>query len=234
MICPKCGEENLETSNFCKKCATPLKGNLPSNQPKLPRKKDKGILITIGAIVLVVIMIAAANGGNKSTPISANKPTANTVSQAQSTQESSETQTPTQTPTPTPQQDITYNINQAAMIKGVEMTVTKVEKSNGSQYNRPKSGKEFVIVSVKIKNTSVENLSYNPFYFKMQNSKGQLEDETFSTVNTDTALQSGELIKDGEVEGTIVYEELINDSGLILQYQDSLFNDGAKIKFKIN
>lgn len=231
MNCPKCGEENPETNNYCQKCATPLKESLlPSS-----KKKSKGCLMIsgiVGAVILIIIIIAIANSGNKSTPTSVDKPTANTVSQAQSTQESSEV--PTQTPTSTPQKDTTYDINQTAMIKGVEMTVTKVEKSNGSQYNRPKSGKEFVIVSVKIKNTSVENLSYNPFYFKMQNSKGQLEDETFSTVNTDTALQSGELIKDGEVEGTIVYEELINDSGLILQYQDSLFNDGAKIKFKIN
>jgi len=227
IVCPKCNEQNSATNNYCKKCATPLKGNTPpANQPippVSPKKKNTGCLITVGAVILIVIIIIAANSGNKSPSTNV----ANNTSTSQTNQTTS-TQTSSQ------QKDTTYDINQTAKVKGVEMTITNVKKSNGSEYDKPKSGKEFVIINVKIKNTNADKLSYNPFYFKMQNSKGQLEDETFSTVNTDTALQSGDLLKNGEVEGTIVFEEPTDDTGLILQYQDNIFFDNAKISFKIN
>jgi hypothetical protein len=67
-----------------------------------------------------------------------------------------------------------YAIVETAKYKGIEMTVLNIDKSNGSEYDIPKDGKEFVIVRVKIKNDVKEKLAYNLFYFKMQNSKGQL------------------------------------------------------------
>ncbi|QSZ27545.1 DUF4352 domain-containing protein [Aceticella autotrophica] len=126
-----------------------------------------------------------------------------------------------------------YNVGETAKFNGAEMTVTKVEKSNGSEYDKPKDGMEFVIVTVKIKNAGKDKLSYNPLYFKMQNSKGQITDETFSTINQNTALQSGDLAIGGEVEGSIIFEEPINDPGLVLQYQDNIFNKEAKLQFKL-
>lgn len=113
-----------------------------------------------------------------------------------------------------------------------QLTVTKVKKSQGSDYDKPKSGEEFVIVTVKIKNVGKKNLDYNPYYFKMQNSKGQLDSMSFTTVDTDTALESGELAPGGEIEGTIAFEEPKNDAELILQYQDDIFEDDSIISIK--
>ncbi|MEY8000461.1 DUF4352 domain-containing protein [Clostridium sp. Mt-5] len=127
-----------------------------------------------------------------------------------------------------------YNVGETANYKGIQMTVTKVDKSNGSEYDKPKEGKEFVIATVKIKNGSKDKISYNPFYFKIQNSKGQIEDGTLSTVDQDTALKSGELAPGGEVEGTVIFEEPIGDKGMLLQYQDNIFSDKIKIQFKIS
>lgn len=127
-----------------------------------------------------------------------------------------------------------YAVGETAKYKDVEMTVTKVNKSNGTEYDKPKDGMEFVIVTVKIKNNSSKNLAYNPFYFKMKNSKGQIEDGTFSMVNQDTALKSGELAQGGEVEGTVIFEEPVGDNALMLQYQDNVFIDNAKLQFKIS
>ncbi|MDI6604042.1 MAG: DUF4352 domain-containing protein [Thermoanaerobacteraceae bacterium] len=126
-----------------------------------------------------------------------------------------------------------YNVGETAKVNGAEMTVTKVEKSNGTEFDKPKDGMEFVIVTVKIKNGGKDKLSYNPFYFKMQNSKGQITDETFSTINQNTALKSGDLAVGGEVEGSIIFEEPVNDNGLVLQYQDNIFNKEAKLQFKL-
>lgn len=127
-----------------------------------------------------------------------------------------------------------YNVGETANYKGIQMTVMKVDKSNGSEYDKPKEGKEFVIATVKIKNGAKDRISYNPFYFKIQNSKGQIEDGTFSTVDQDTALKSGELAPGGEVEGTVIFEEPIDDKGMLLQYQDNIFSDKIKIQFKIS
>lgn len=113
-----------------------------------------------------------------------------------------------------------------------QLTVTKVEKSQGEDYHKAKSGKEFVIVTVKIKNTGKKTLDYNPLYFQMQNSKGQLDNVTYITINQDTELESGKLTSGGEVEGSVVFEEPKDDEKLVLQYQDNFFADGAKIMIK--
>nr|WP_243462948.1 DUF4352 domain-containing protein [Mesobacillus boroniphilus] len=92
------------------------------------------------------------------------------------------------------------------------MTVTKVEKSAGSEFDQPKDGHEYVVVTVEIENAGDENISYNPFDFKMANSQGQIVDQAFTTIDTSTALQSGELAPGGKVSGTIAFEQPAGDS----------------------
>ena len=126
-----------------------------------------------------------------------------------------------------------YAIGQAANVDGCEMTVTKVEKSAGSEYDKPQNAaNEFVIVTVSIKNSGKNNLSYNPFYFKMQNSQGQITDTTYTSADEGTALNSGELAPGGSVSGTVAFEQPKDDPGLVLQYQDDVFADGTKLQFK--
>lgn len=127
-----------------------------------------------------------------------------------------------------------YAVNETAKINGVEMTVTNVSKSNGEDFDKPKDGSEYVIVSVKIKNNSKEKVSYNALYFKMQNSKGQITDDAFTTVDQDKQLKSGELAPGGEVAGDVVFEEPVGDKALVLQYQNDIFEDGVKLQFKLN
>ncbi len=126
-----------------------------------------------------------------------------------------------------------YNVGEEAILGKGSVTVTKIEKSKGSSFDKPKAGKEFVIIHVTIKNKGTSNLSYNPYYFKLQNSQGQQENITLSTENNDTALNHGELIENGSVSGTIIFEEPINDSNLTLVYQDNLWsNKSIKIKLQ--
>lgn len=105
------------------------------------------------------------------------------------------------------------------------LTVTKVEKSAGGDFDQSKDGHEFVIVTVEINNAGDENISYNPFDFKMSNSQGQIVDQAFTTVDTNTALQSGELAPGGKVSGTIAFEQPAGDTGLQLQYNPSFWSD---------
>lgn len=104
------------------------------------------------------------------------------------------------------------------------ITVTKVERSQGNEWDKPKSGKEFVIVTVSIENKGKDKLSYNPFDFKLQNSQGQQEEQAFTTIDNDTSLQSGELIPGGKVSGTIAFEQPKDDKNLVLIYNDSIWS----------
>lgn len=127
-----------------------------------------------------------------------------------------------------------FAANETIELKGMHLNVTKVERSNGSDFDKPKEGNEFVIVSVKIQNKGTEKLDYNPFYFKIQNSKGQITDESFTTINQDTALNSGELAPNGEVTGTLAFEAPKGDKGLKLLYKDNIFKEDEQIIIKLN
>ena len=158
-------------------------------------------------IIIVIIAIAATQGGTENST----DPTASTGGTTIKTE---------------------YNQGAEAILGDGAITVTKVERSQGSEYDKPASGKEYVIVHVKIENKGNDNLSYNPYYFKMQNSQGQQENTTFTTIDQDTALNSGELIPGGTVEGTLVFEETIGDTGLILIYNDNVWSS-QELKIKL-
>jgi len=66
----------------------------------------------------------------------------------------------------------------------------------------------------------------------MQNSQGQQESMTFTTVNSDSSLQSGELIPGGKVSGTIAFEQPIGDTNLTLVYSDSIWSS-KELKIKL-
>lgn len=126
-----------------------------------------------------------------------------------------------------------YNQGDAATLGDGVIKVTKVEKSQGSDWEKPKSGKEFVIITVSIENKGSGKLNYNPYDFKLQNSQGQQESITFTTINSNTSLSSGELVAGGKVSGTIAFETTKGDKGLSLIYSDSILSSKElKIKLK--
>lgn len=126
-----------------------------------------------------------------------------------------------------------YAVNETATIDDVSYTVTSVEKSQGEEYFEPDEGKEYVIVSVKIENNSEEKIDYNELYFTVVNSEGQEDDVTYATVNEGTELGSGSLVSGGSKEGTIVFEETIDDELTLNLYSD-IFSDEPQLTFKLS
>ena len=126
-----------------------------------------------------------------------------------------------------------YNIGDSVDLNGKVVTVVSFKKSNGGDYDKPKEGMEYIIVSLKIKNNGTDKITYNPFDFKMQNIKGQITDMAFTTVDSKTVLSSGELASGEEVEGTVTFEEPKDDTGLVLIYQANILNENEVIKFTI-
>lgn len=166
-------------------------------------------------IIVVIILGIGSSLNNNSTETSTQQNTSSSLTENKKQSEKTE-----------------YNKGEEAILGNGAITVTDVQISQGTQYDKPKSGKEFVIVSVTIENKGDKNLYYNPYYFKMQNSQGQQEDIAFTTVNNDNSLQSGELIPGGKVSGTIAFEQPIGDAGLVLIYSNNLWSS-KELKIKL-
>jgi len=90
-----------------------------------------------------------------------------------------------------------YGINEAVKSNNTTVTVTNVKKSNGGDYDKPKLGMEFVVLTVLIKNIETGDIIYSPFNFKMQNSKGEITDEAITSIDSDTQLSSYSLDNSG-------------------------------------
>lgn len=116
-------------------------------------------------------------------------------------------------------EDAEFGIGDKVKLDGQVVEVTEVEKSQGDDFEKPSEGKEFVIVHVSIENNGEEEISYNPFNFKMKNSDGQIEDEGFIMVDSDTSLSSGDLAPGGNVSGTLSFEQPKDDDGLELIFE---------------
>lgn len=127
-----------------------------------------------------------------------------------------------------------FSINETAIYDNVHYTVTNVEYSNGSEWDTPADGKNFVVVTIKIENKSDSKISYNTYDWKMINSQGQEDDEAFTTINNDTGLSSGDLAAGGTKTGTLVYEELKDETSLkLLYYANSLFDENSTFEIVI-
>lgn len=169
------------------------------------------------AVILVLIVFTGGDDEDDKGPKKVDEETSTEVAQDQNddgVDESAEEEI----------EDKEFNVGEKVELDGQVVEVTKVEKSSGDDFDKPKEGHEYVIVHVAIENNSDENISYNPFNFKMQNSAGQIESQTFTIVDNDTSLSSGELSSGGHVQGTIAFEQPIGDGELKLIFEPSFWN----------
>lgn len=100
--------------------------------------------------------------------------------------------------------------------------------SEGKDYDKPKEGYIFAIVTLKKNNVSNDTLMYDEFDYKIQNDKGQILDHSITSFGK--RLGNGELAGAGEVEGTITFEVPKDSTSLtFLYYPES----EALLKFKL-
>ena len=138
----KTKKENKKDTKLCKHCKT----EIPKDAKVCPncRKKQKGIGKWIAIAVVVVILIAAMSGGE-------NKPKKVETADA----ESSETTTESATDTSEDREEKdTFGIGETAEMNDVQVTMVSYSENEGSEYNKPTDGNEYVMVEFEIVNNS--------------------------------------------------------------------------------
>ncbi len=172
-----------------------------------PKKKNfflkhKVLSVVLGIIVILVVLAAAGGGKNSN--------------QATNTQTASESKTQTKE-----SGDVTPKVGDVTKLGDREFVVNSVKRSGAFGYNTPKSGKEYVIVNVTIRNLGNNEVSYNPFDFKVQDANGAQESEAI--VVLDDSLNSGTLAAGGKVTGSMPFEVPVGDDAKLI-FQPSFWS----------
>ena len=194
----------------CKACGAPIAKKAKAC-PKCGAKNKKPIFARVWfwlliVVVLIIVVVAASSGSDDPKKVGESSANPSSDSAAQDTQEN-------------------YKVGDTVEMSGRTLKVNKVERSKGGEWNQAKDGYEYVIVDVTIRNTGSSTVSYNVFDFSLQDSNGNITDQTFYTSDRNTDLSSGQLAPGGTVTGTIPFEAPIGDTGLELIYEPDLWSD---------
>lgn len=168
-------------------------------------------------LIIVIILIGAGGAAGNKDKTATNSGSASNSTETKKAEEKTE-----------------FKVGEAASFDNKTITVTDVQRNydTGNQFAQPESGKEFVIVTVKITNDSDKTLDYNTFEFKMQDSNGVQQNEALTALS-EGKLNSGSLAAGGKVTGKLAYEVPKDDAGLKLLYQNFSFFDNKAITFNL-
>ncbi len=168
-------------------------------------------LTGLAAIIVLVVAVSVANGGNDATKVD-------------STSDSSSDQAQEQT---------TFKVGDKISFDNKVVTVTSVKRNwhSGNEFITPDSGNEFVKVAITIKNDSDDQVSYNTFDWKVQTKDGVIKDVDSMAFSVDGALNSGELAPKGTVKGFLVFQVPAGEE-FTLQYSPSFWTD-KKLEIKV-
>jgi len=164
-------------------------------------------------IIVVIVLIAIGSSTSSNTT---NKNSSDNQTQVKSSGKN----TPAATEK-SAQKDITPKVGDVTKLGDREFVVNSVRRSGAFNYNTPKVGKEYVIINVTIRNLGKDEISYNPYDFKIQDANGAQESETFAAL--DDSLNSGTLAPGGKVTGSMPFQVPVGDKALLI-FQPSFWS----------
>lgn len=150
------------------------------------------------AFVAVIVVVSAAGGGSDSAKDSAAEGLKDGAGQSTST-----TEVAALYPN---RPDRQKGDREAAVGSAVEFSgYTTTVKSAGFQQSISDFEKDgYIVIEVTVKNRDAKAQPYNQYDWRIQTPNGQVLDPAFATI--DGQLQSGDLVKDGEVSGKIAFK----------------------------
>lgn len=121
-----------------------------------------------------------------------------------------------------------YNINEEAKIGRAAFTINNFELSEGKDFDKPKEGYIFAVVTLTKKNISKDTLVYGESDFRIQTDKGQVLQPSITPIGK--RLDKGEIVGGGQASGTITFEVPKDSTSLTLLYYPE---NEALLKFKL-
>ena len=188
--------------------------NKQLNRVSSKAKSEKSFYKKAWFWIVIVVIIAIGSQYKQPEKVGENKNSgSNGSSQTQNSEKKKEEKTE-------------FNVGDIIAFDGKELTVEKVERNwnSGNAYLKPKDGKEYVKVSVKIENKSETEMNYNVFEFKAEDSNGAAENADMQTYSLPDSLGSGNLVKGGKKSGSMIFE-VPAGSSLKLHYQPSFWSN---------
>lgn len=123
-----------------------------------------------------------------------------------------------------------FSQNEIVNNKIFEVQVSESYHTFGDNALLLDDGYLYVGVKLRMKNISKEKQSVSTFNWKMQNDQGTEVSTSWNSSLGGNSF-SGELLPDGEVEGTLYFEQPMNNSGLKLVFYENMFNDEPSFKY---
>ncbi len=139
------------------------------------------------------------------------------------------TETATQSPSPTTAPQEHFKVGDVVTdMKTWEITVLKVATSKGSEYDQPKAGNHFLVITVKLKNISQEEQHVSSdLQFTLRDTEGYQYTESY----LDSAKPSpgGKVEAGGLVSGDLVYDVPVSMHQFTLSFESNIFQSGQAI-----
>lgn len=184
----------------CKSCQT----EIDENAKKCPNcRADQRnwfarhkIMTAILVIILIAIVASAAGGGDSGNNGSNNN--------SNGTSQNDEKTYRFNDRADKQKNDVEVAVGEAGTVDGLKLTVASIDRASSvNEFIKAPEGKQYVVASVTIENTSDEVKPYNVFNFRIQTSGGQVLDIYIGGTND---LSSGDLIAGGKVSGDVTFE----------------------------
>ena len=201
--CKSCGAEIAKSAKICPYCGA--------------KNKSKGVLGIIIAIVVIAIIIGIVSGGNgSSTPTKVDNTTSNTNTNQQDQ----------------PQQSV-FSVGDKVELNNIIVTLVGVKENKGSTYNKPESGKIYVLCEFEIENNSSKEITVSSIMsfeaycddYSITESLGALM-EKGSKNQLDGSIDAGK-----KMNGIIGYEVPKDWKELEIQFTPDFWS-GKEIVFK--